>query len=158
MRENLEIIKEVVKEIVVTFLYVIEKLLNGFTWIFGIMIGIIFYMTGGEDAAIKVILWAMVFDYISGIMKAIYVKNLSSKVGFKGIVKKIIILMIISAAAKIDLLLGTGVIKINVRFITICFYVANEIISMLENVQTLGVKVPPFLFEILEQCKNKKLK
>lgn len=149
---------EIIKEIVVIFIDIVEKLLNGFIWIFGILIGIIFYMTGGEDSAIKVILWAMVFDYISGIIKAIYVKNLSSKIGFKGIVKKIIILMIISAATKIDLLLGTNLIKINVRFITICFYVANEIISMLENVQTLGVKVPPFLFEILEQCKNKRLK
>ncbi|CAL7904628.1 Toxin secretion/phage lysis holin [Fusobacterium necrophorum subsp. funduliforme] len=149
---------EIIKEIVVIFIDIVEKLLNGFIWIFGIFIGIIFYMTGGEDSAIKVILWAMVFDYISGIIKAIYVQNLSSKIGFKGIVKKIIILMIISAATKIDLLLGTNLIKINVRFITICFYVANEIISMLENVQTLGVKVPPFLFEILEQCKNKKLK
>ncbi|RXZ70609.1 holin [Fusobacterium necrophorum] len=151
-------IKVLIKEIFLIFHDVIDILLNGYIWMYSLILFLIFSLTGGEDKAIKAVLIAMLIDYISGIIKAIYSKNLSSKTGVKGIIKKIMILMVITAAHQIDLLLGLEMIKINMRFITICFYCSNEVISLLENVSSIGIPVPKQLVEILEQCKNKKIK
>lgn len=151
-------IKVLIKEIFLIFHDVINTLLNGYIWMYSIILFLIFSLTGGEDKAIKAVLIAMLIDYISGIIKAIYLKNLSSKIGVKGIIKKIMILMVITAAHQIDLLLELEMIKINMRFVTICFYCSNEVISLLENVSRMGIPVPQQLVEILEQCKNKKIK
>jgi len=154
----MEELKSRMKEIWETFYDVIQMLCNLVIWGYSTMLCIIFYFTGGEDTAIRAVLFAMVVDYITGIVKAIYMKNLNSKIGFKGIFKKVMILLVISVASKVDLLLTIESLKINMRFITICFYCSNELISFLENISKMGVPVPQQLIDILEQCKNKKIK
>lgn len=131
---------------------------NIVTWGLGLIISWIFILTGGEDKVIVCLLFLMVIDYFTGVLKATYNKEINSQKGFKGFVKKIIILCIIMVAYRLDITFEMIGFKYNCRFITICFYIANEGISILENAINAGVPVPNKLREIFEQCKNKEIK
>ena len=112
-------------------------------------------LLGGWDMAIYVLLLFMVIDYLTGIMRAIKDKELSSAIGINGIFKKMMILCIIAVAVGIDDITGTdGAI----RMLAILFYAGMEGISILENAARLGVPVPDKLKDVLLQLKegNKK--
>ena len=51
------------------------------------------YLLGGFDIALQSLLIVIVIDYLTGIASAIYNKELSSKIGFKGIIKKFCYIM-----------------------------------------------------------------
>ncbi len=93
----------------------------------------------------------IVLDYISGLLAAYIEKKLTSKVGFKGIVKKMFIFILIAMAYQVDILLGSTVIKIAV----IGFYIGIEGLSILENVGRAGLPVPSVLKESLERLQSK---
>lgn len=95
----------------------------------------------------------MVLDYISGILAAISVKKLSSKVGFKGIAKKLLILVFVSVGHITDTYVLGGVPVAMTA--VILFYIANEGISIVENATELGIPVPQKIKNVLEQIKNK---
>lgn len=95
----------------------------------------------------------MVLDYISGILAAISVKKLSSKVGFKGIAKKLLILVFVSVGHITDTYVLGG-IPVAMTAV-ILFYIANEGISIVENATELGLPVPQKIKNVLEQIKNK---
>ena len=82
----------------------------------------------------------MVLDYISGILAAISVRKLSSKVGFKGIAKKLLILVFVSVGHITDTYVLGGVPVAMTA--VILFYIANEGISIVENATELGLPVP----------------
>ena len=91
----------------------------------------------------------MVLDYITGLMCAIADKKLSSAVGFKGICKKVLILMLVGVAHIVDLhVVGTGDA---LRSAVVCFYLSNESVSMLENAAHLGLPIPEKLKSVLAQ-------
>ena len=95
----------------------------------------------------------MVLDYLSGVMCAIADKKLSSAIGFKGICKKVLILMLVGVANIIDIhVVGTGAV---LRGAVICFYLSNEGLSLLENAAYLGLPIPDKLREILAQLHNR---
>ena len=72
----------------------------------------------------------MVLDYLTGIIKAIYTKTMSSEIGFKGLLKKITILIIVALSNVLaEYITGDNVA---IREIVIMFYIANEGISVLE--------------------------
>lgn len=108
------------------------------------------YLFGGFDIMMQVLLFCIVADYISGIMSALYLGRLNSKVGFKGIVKKIAILLVVALAVEIGRVTGADMI----RGLTIGFYIANEGISILENVGRMDVPYLSKLKDILEQLKD----
>ncbi len=112
------------------------------------------YLFGGFDIMMQVLLFCIVVDYISGIMAALYLGKLNSKVGFKGIVKKIAILLVVALAVEIGRVTGADMI----RGLTIGFYIANEGISILENVGRMDVPYLSKLKDILEQLKDEKKK
>ena len=56
--------------------------------VFSVILTTIVYLLGGVDIALQSLLIVIVIDYLTGIASAIYNKELSSKVGFKGIIKK----------------------------------------------------------------------
>ena len=91
-------------------------------------------------------------DYITGLMVAIVNKTLNSSVGFKGLAKKVFILLLVLIANILDthVMGGSGV----VRGVVIAFYLANEGISILENAGKLGVSYPQKLKDVLEQLKE----
>ena len=95
----------------------------------------------------------MVLDYISGILEAISVRKLSSKVGFKGIAKKLLILVFVSVGHITDTYVLGGVPVAMTA--VILFYIANEGISIVENASELGLPVPQKIKNVLEQIKNK---
>ena len=117
----------------------------------GFLCGVITYVLGGFDTVLVVLLAMIVIDYITGVMVAIEKKQLSSRVGFNGIFKKVAILTIVASAH----LLGQTVGIPDVRSIVIGFYIANEGISITENAGKLGVPLPKKLIEILNQLKEK---
>ena len=98
----------------------------------------------------QVLLFCIIADYISGIMAALYLGKLNSKVGFKGIVKKIAILLVVALAVEIGRVTGATMIRDRV----IGFYIANEGISILENVGRMDVPYLSKLKDILEQLKE----
>lgn len=139
------------------FMEVFKVLLDKSVIILGMLFSAIFFITGGKDKLIYCLLAVMGIDYVTGIIKSIIKGNLNSKVGFKGFLKKVFMLLIVALADQIDLLLEVKSFKYNCRYIVICFYTANEGLSILENAVNSGLKVPKQLKNILEQCKDKKI-
>lgn len=111
------------------------------------------YFLGGMDGLMIALIVLMTLDYISGVMCAIIDKKLSSAVGFKGICKKVFILMLVGVAHIIDLhVVGTGSA---LRGAVICFYMSNEGLSLLENAAHIGLPIPDKLRDILIQLHDK---
>lgn len=110
------------------------------------------YLVGGIDVAMKSLLIVIVIDYITGVISAIYNKKLNSTIGLKGILKKFSYLIIVSLSVILDRIVGdTGAI----RTLIIYFFVANDGISIVENIGKMGVPLPKKLTEVLEQLRNK---
>ena len=115
--------------------------------------GWIGWFLGGVDGLMIALIVLMVLDYLSGVMCAIEDKKLSSAIGFKGICKKVLILMLVGVANIIDVhVVGTGAV---LRGAVICFYLSNEGLSLLENAAYLGLPIPDKLREILAQLHNR---
>ena len=115
--------------------------------------GWIGWFLGGVDGMMIALIVLMVLDYISGVMCAIEDKKLSSAIGFKGICKKVLILMLVGVANIIDVhVVGTGAV---LRGAVICFYLSNEGLSLLENAAYVGLPIPDILREILAQLHNR---
>lgn len=110
------------------------------------------YLLGGFDIAIQSLLIVMVVDYLTGIASAIYNKELSSKIGFKGIIKKFSYLCVVALSVVIDNLTGQSGL---IRTLVIYFFVANDGLSIIENMAEMGVKLPQKLIDSLEQIKKK---
>lgn len=111
----------------------------------------VLYLLGGWDIALQTLLIVIVIDYVSGICKAIYNKKLNSKVGIKGIIKKFAYLLTVALAVELDQIMGgTGAI----RTLVIYFFVANDGISILENLGGMGIPLPNKLTEVLEQLRD----
>ena len=111
------------------------------------------YVLGGMDGLLIALVVFITIDYITGIMCAVIDKKLSSEVGFKGIFKKVLILMLVGIANVIDVhVVGTGSA---LRGATVCCYLSNEGLSILENTVHLGLPVPEKLKEVLSQLLNR---
>ena len=113
------------------------------------------YLIGGLDIAISCLLIAIILDYISGIIKAFVNKNLSSEIGFKGILKKVGVLIVVMLAVLVDRVAGeTGAI----RTLVIYYFVANEGLSIIENIGEAGVPIPKKLKDALKILKKETTK
>lgn len=112
---------------------------------------VIIYLFNGIDAALICLVVAIVLDYISGIIKAYNTKQLSSSIGLKGILKKVGILCIVALSVLVDRITGeTGAI----RTLVIYYFVANEGLSILENLAVAGVPIPSQLKKALKAIKK----
>ena len=109
------------------------------------------YLLGGFDIALSCLLLAIVLDYISGMFKAFITKQVSSKVGFKGILKKVAILLVVMLSVLVDRVTGeTGAI----RTLVIYYFVANEGLSILENLGQADVPIPQSIKKALKALKK----
>lgn len=107
------------------------------------------YYLGGCDGLLIALVVFIVTDYITGLMCAAIDKKLSSAIGFKGICRKVLILILVGIANILDIqIIGTGNI---LRTAVIFFYLSNEGVSLLENSAHLGLPIPKKLKDILEQ-------
>lgn len=114
---------------------------------------------GGWDTAISALLIFMCIDYVTGLMVAgIFKKSpktksggLQSKIGWKGLSRKCVTLMLVLVAAEIDLLLGTSYVRD-----AVCIaFALNEIISITENAGLMGVKMPVPLQKAIDLLQSK---
>jgi toxin secretion/phage lysis holin len=95
-------------------------------------------LLGGYDMAIQVLTTLIVVDYITGIMKATTRKELSSYLGFKGLMKKVAMYLGIIVAVQLERVIGQ---PNTIRNLVAFGFVANEGISILENLDAMGIKI-----------------
>lgn len=111
------------------------------------------YLLGGIDVAMACLLIAIALDYVSGLIKAYVTKNLSSKIGLRGILKKVGVLLVVMLAVLIDRVAGeTGAI----RTLVIYYFVANEGLSVVENLAQADVPIPQSIKKALKALKKEK--
>lgn len=94
----------------------------------------------------------IVIDYITGVLAGIYNKQLSSYIGAKGIIKKVIILCMVWLAVCLDSFMGGA--SPWIRTVVIYFYIANEGLSILENIGKTGVPIPDAIKQVLAQLQK----
>ena len=123
-----------------------EKYFNG---IVAIIATFFTYLFGSWDLALQVLIVFMVLDYVTGVLYAFISNQLNSEVGFKGLVKKLMILVVLIIGVMLDRILGTG--NWVFRTLVCYFYIANEGSSLLENVANIGIPIPNKIRNALEQ-------
>jgi toxin secretion/phage lysis holin len=112
---------------------------------------VITYLFNGWDIAVETLALLLVLDYITGIIAAYISGSISSEIGLKGILKKIMYLIVVAVAVRIDVLLSAGGW---IRNATIYFFISNEGISILENAGKCGLKQPKILMDRLQQLQK----
>lgn len=119
----------------------------------GALGGAISGVLGGWDSLLAVLCGMMVADYISGVIVAAMGKSqkteyggLSSKVGWIGLAKKGMMMLVVLVATLLDNALG---MEAMCRDTACWFYVANEGISLIENLNLMGVPFPAKIKEML---------
>lgn len=123
------------------FKIIIAALGTGITWLFGTW-----------DTALIVLVSFMALDYLTGVLRAVVNKEVSSDTGLKGIARKTVIFIVLIVAVLLDRLLNTGTWVF--RTLICYFYIANEGISLLENCAGLGLPIPDKLKDALAQLKD----
>lgn len=113
-----------------------------------VLAGLCTVLWGGADAWLSALLLFLLLDYCSGVAAAVVRCELSSRVGFRGLLKKLLVLLIAALASRIDGLLAAGGA---LRSLVLGFYIANEGISLLENAARCGVPIPARLTRVLGQ-------
>ena len=115
---------------------------------------------GGWDSAMTTLIIIMAADYITGIMiAAVWQRSpkseggaLESRAGFKGLIRKVLILLAVLIAHQLDVSLHSpGMIRTAV----ILFFIGNEGISVVENMGIMGVPLPDIVRKSFEQLKAK---
>ena len=129
-----------------------EKFFNVFSLIFGFVGGILSYCFGGFDILFITLICMTVLDYITGVLNAYMSKTLSSAIGFKGIIKKVMIYTVVVCSVMLGKLMGE---LLPLREVVITFFVANEGLSLLENVSPY-LPIPSKLKDALLQLRGDK--
>lgn len=111
--------------------------------------GLIGFFIGGRDGLIAALAVFVVIDTATGLMSAASERRLSSDIGFRGILRKMLIFVIVGMGHIIDtLIIGSGSV---LRTAFIFFYIANEGLSIAENSVKLGLPLPRRLRLALKQ-------
>lgn len=114
---------------------------------------------GGFDAATTTLLIFMTIDYITGLIVAGVFHNsnktangsLESHAGFKGLIRKGMVLLIVLIGCRLDLIIGTSHIKDAV----VIAFIVNELISIVENAGLMGVPMPEAVTKAIELLQHK---
>ena len=115
----------------------------------GIIGGFLASVLGGWDILFKAFIIAIIADYITGVIVAFMEHKLSSEVGFKGLIKKILMIVAVSFAYNLQ-----PILTLPLREIVLTFFIANEGISFIENLGNAGVPLPKQLKVALIQLKK----
>lgn len=129
----------------------VEAVLGTITGVVGVAAEILF---GAWSDALAALVVAMLIDYVSGVIAA-YINpalSLNSQRGFRGILKKIMILLLVSLGHVLDTAMHQQIICIAVTY----FFLGNEGLSIVENAAKAGVPIPARLKETLEQLTEEK--
>lgn len=132
---------------------------QGILTIIGAIGAFVANLCGGWDAGLTTLVIFMAIDYLTGLIVAgVFHKSgktengaLSSKTGLQGIAKKIMMLLMVLVAVRLDILTGTDYIR-DAVIIALC---GNELISIIENAGLMGVPIPKKLKEAIEVLSRK---
>ena len=118
------------------------------------IISVIYWFMGDFDGLLKFLLVLSVMDYFSGLSVGWIEHNISSSVGFKGIIKKVYMFALVGIANLIDqnILIEHACMKFGVSI----FFISNEGISILENANKLGIPIPKILIDHFSDLKKNK--
>lgn len=108
---------------------------------------------GGWDKMVLTLIVFMGIDFLTGIIAAAKSGSVDSHVMFWGGVNKVLVLGLVGVGVLLDGLLGTG--EPYIRTAIIWYYIARELLSILENYGKLGNNVPPILQKVLAQLQEK---
>lgn len=129
----------------------IMKYFNESSISIGLIGGGVASFLGGWDKLLYTLIVFICIDYVTGLIKGCISKNITSQIGFKGIAKKVMMLLLVAVAYNLQDGLN---IDIALREIVITFFVCNEGISILENAAQLGLPIPQKLKDILLQLRG----
>lgn len=127
-----------------------EKLISSAIAVAGTLIGV--YL-GGWDIALKILVFCMIADYVTGLLGAIRARTVDSEVMFWGGVRKGVIFLVIALAVMLDEFLGNQTPVF--RMLALYFYIGREGLSIVENLGILGVPLPGFITKVLGQLQDK---
>ena len=121
--------------------------------------GIVTNLLGGWDSSLEALFICIVLDYITGLTVAGVFKNsnktesgaLESRAGLKGLCRKVMIVLFVALAYRLDILLGTDYI----RYTVIIGFICNELISLIENAGLMGIPIPAVIVRAIDVLKNK---
>jgi toxin secretion/phage lysis holin len=110
------------------------------------------YLFGGWSVLLQILVAFVIIDYVSGLLASATEGKLSSKIGFRGIAKKLMIFCLVAAGHLVDRAIGDGHI---IGDTVIFFYLGNELLSILENAGRTGLPVPNQIKNAVQILKGK---
>lgn len=110
------------------------------------------FLVGGWTVSLTVLCVFMCIDIITGVMKGAITGGLKSSIGWKGMLRKGAIMLVIILAHMLDLMVGGLPVF---RTMATYFYVGNEGISILENLGKIGVPIPKGITKYIKQLSKK---
>ena len=127
---------------------------EGFCSLLGVIGAAVTYLFGGWDTAMMTLLLFMAIDYVCGLIVAGIFKNspktetgaLESRAGWKGLCRKGMTLLIVLVAYRLDLVMGTTVVKDGV----VIAFLMNESISIIENAGLMGIPIPAVITNAID--------
>ena len=119
----------------------------------GFVGGLASFLWGGWSMLIQVLLVFIIIDYMMAILVAGYLGELNSSVGFRGIFKKVMMLLLVAVGHLVDVILIGD--KHFVRDAVTFFYIANELISILETVSKTNLPIPSILKKAVKTLSDK---
>lgn len=124
----------------------------GFNLISAMLGGFATYAFGGWNELISLFLMAILVDYVTGITASMKEqRGLNSQVGYWGLARKGLMLLVIMLAHRMDTLMDTDLMMTG----AIYFYLANEFISITENYGRLGLPLPSFMKQMIQVLRGK---
>ena len=128
-------------------------------WILCLVSGTIVNLLGGWDFWLISLITVIVIDILTGIVKAILMRSNKSESGglssvsmFRGGMKKLSILLMVALGTVLDSIISPD--NVFIRVMVVSYYIANESLSILENMGACGLPLPKALYHILDSLKN----
>jgi len=129
-----------------------EQHSNAFKAIFAVGATLLQFLFGGWSLPLQILVAFIVIDYVSGVVAAFVGQRLDSRVGVRGIARKVGFLVLVAVAHLLDV--GTGMEAPILQTATTWFLIANEGISITENLGEIGVPIPQSLQEALRRLRD----
>lgn len=128
-----------------------SKLFSESSIITTIFVSVVAFLFGDFSKLLITLIALICIDYITGVLKAVISKTVSSEIGARGILKKAFLFCVVAVAHLVQSIMNTD---IPIRDIVVSFYIANEGISILENSAEF-IPIPKKLKSILLQIREK---
>lgn len=121
-------------------------------WCAAVFTSAVTYFYGGWSAVLGALLAFVILDYVTGVIAAGSSGELKSKKGLIGIARKVFIFAMVAVGHLVDGILGDShMLRDTIAY----FYIANEVLSIIENGGRLGVPIPPVIVQAVEVLRGK---